>query len=43
MRNIPEDSHFHNRRRENLKTHLVNLYGEATLHYTPRPDDEDSE
>jgi hypothetical protein len=31
-RNNPEDSHLHTRRRENLKSHLVNLY-EATLHY----------
>jgi hypothetical protein len=29
---IPEDnSEVHNRRRENLKSHIVNLYGEATL------------
>jgi hypothetical protein len=30
-RYIPEDSKFHTRRRENLKSHIVNLYGEATL------------
>jgi hypothetical protein len=30
---IPEDnSELHTRRRENLKSHIVNLYGEATLH-----------
>jgi hypothetical protein len=28
---IPEDSVLHTRRRENLKSHIVNLYGEATL------------
>jgi len=29
---IPEDnSELHTRRRENLKSHIVNLYGEATL------------
>jgi hypothetical protein len=28
---IPEDSKLHIRRRENLKSHIVNLYGEATL------------
>jgi hypothetical protein len=28
--NIPENSLLHTRRRENLKSHLVNLYGEAT-------------
>jgi hypothetical protein len=29
---IPEDnSEHHTRRRENLKSHIVNLYGEATL------------
>jgi hypothetical protein len=26
----PEDSHLHTHRRENLKSYLVNLYGEAT-------------
>jgi hypothetical protein len=31
QRNIPEDSHLHTRRRQNLKSHLVNLYGEAAL------------
>jgi hypothetical protein len=35
-RNIPEDSHFHTRRRENLKSHPVNLYGQATLRYIRR-------
>jgi hypothetical protein len=29
--NNPEDSHLHTRRRENLKSHLLNLYEEATL------------
>jgi hypothetical protein len=29
--NNPKDRHLHTRRRENLKSHLVNLYGEATL------------
>jgi hypothetical protein len=28
---ILDDSKLHIRRRENLKSHLVNLYGEATL------------
>jgi hypothetical protein len=27
----PEDSHLHTRRRENLKSHLVNLYGAFCL------------
>jgi hypothetical protein len=31
-RNIPEDNHLHDHRRENLKSDLVNLYGgQATL------------
>jgi hypothetical protein len=34
--NNPEDSHLHTRRRENVKSHLVNLYGEATLRYVRR-------
>jgi hypothetical protein len=29
---IPEDSKLHTRHCENLKSHMVNLYGEATLH-----------
>jgi hypothetical protein len=33
-RYIPEDSKLHVRRRENLKSHTVNLYGEATLRCT---------
>jgi hypothetical protein len=37
-RNDPEDSHLHTRRHENLKSHLVNLYGEATLCYVRRFD-----
>jgi hypothetical protein len=32
---IPEDSELHTRRRENLKSHIVNLYGEATLYFSP--------
>jgi len=28
---IPEDISEHTRRRENLKSHIVNPYGEATL------------
>jgi hypothetical protein len=32
-RNNPEDSHLHTRRRENLKSHLVNIYGEVTVRY----------
>jgi hypothetical protein len=35
-RNIPEESHLYIRCRENLKTHLVNLSGEATLRYVRR-------
>jgi hypothetical protein len=35
-RNIPDDSHLHTRRRENLKSHLVNLYGEAALYCVRR-------
>jgi hypothetical protein len=41
----PEDSNLHTHRRENLKSYLVNLYGEATHRYvrrfetTHRPDD----
>jgi hypothetical protein len=31
QRNIPEVSHLHTRFRDNLKSQLVNLYGEATL------------
>jgi hypothetical protein len=30
---IPEDSELHTRRRENLKSRIVNLYGEATLRF----------
>jgi hypothetical protein len=30
---IPEDSNLHTYRRENLKSYLVNLYGEATHRY----------
>jgi hypothetical protein len=30
-RNNPEDSHLRTRRRENLKSHLVNLYEETTF------------
>jgi hypothetical protein len=33
----PEDSHLHTRRRENIRSYLANLYGEATLPH--RPDD----
>jgi hypothetical protein len=29
---IPEDAELHTRRRENLKSHIINLYGEATLY-----------
>jgi hypothetical protein len=29
----PEDSHLRSHRRENLKSYLVNLYGEATHRY----------
>jgi hypothetical protein len=39
---IPEDNSDHTRRRENLKSHIVNLYGEATLRCIRRsliPDD----
>jgi hypothetical protein len=28
----PENQHRHLHRRENLKSHIVNLYGEATIH-----------
>jgi hypothetical protein len=35
-RNIPEDSHLFIRRRENLKSHLMNLYGVATQQYVRR-------
>jgi hypothetical protein len=31
-----QDSHLHTCRRKNLKSHLVNLYGEATLCYIRR-------
>jgi hypothetical protein len=46
-RNNSEDSHLHTRRCENLKSHLVNLYGGGggiycTLHSDTRPDDEGS-
>jgi hypothetical protein len=36
-KNIPEDSELHTRQHENLKSHIVNLYGE--LLYTNLPDD----
>jgi hypothetical protein len=32
----PEDSHLHTHRRQNLKSYLVNLYGEATHRYVRR-------
>jgi hypothetical protein len=32
----PEDSNLHTHRRENLKSYLVNLYGEATHRYLRR-------
>jgi hypothetical protein len=31
-RNIPEDSHLHTRRRENLKSHLVQTKPQHELH-----------
>jgi hypothetical protein len=35
-RNNPEDSHLHTRRRENPKSHIVNLYVDATPHCVRR-------
>jgi hypothetical protein len=33
--NNPEDSHLHIRRSENLKSYLVNIYGEANVRCIP--------